>query len=147
VAHARLGTATAAAEIDRVIITSLQERRPGYLVMPTDVAAAPAVPPTAPLSIPAPVASEQVLDAFVSHAGTILSAARTATVLADFLADRFGVAPQLRQLLEVGNFPCSTLSMGKSVLDESDPRFLGIYSVKTIDRPVRDAVEQADALI
>ncbi|MCU1663596.1 MAG: indolepyruvate decarboxylase [Pseudonocardia sp.] len=45
---AYLTTGNATGEIDRVLATSLREHRPGYLVMPTDVAASPVDRPTSP---------------------------------------------------------------------------------------------------
>jgi indolepyruvate decarboxylase len=107
VAQAYLSPGDATAEIDRVLATSLRERRPGYLVMPSDVAASPAGKPTDPLTIAEPDAS--------------------ARVLADFLADRFGVWQEVADLVAAGQVPHSTLSMGKSLFDESDPGFAGTY--------------------
>jgi indolepyruvate decarboxylase len=147
VAQAYLSPGNAVAEIDRVLGTSLRERRPGYLVLPADVAAAPAERPAGPLTVPAPDASARVLAEFTAAARDMLATAGTLAVLADFLADRFGVQHELASLVAAGQIPHTTLSMGKGVLDESSPDFAGTYSGATSAKPALSAVETADALI
>jgi indolepyruvate decarboxylase len=147
VAHAALTVANAAAEIDRVICTALRERRPGYLVVPVDVGASPIAPPVTPLRFSEPPFSEKALDAFVARVREMLGRAGSAVVLADFLADRFDVKPQLRRLLQAGRFPHTTLSMGKGLLDETDPDFFGTFAGRASAPQVRDCVVNADVII
>ena len=52
-ARAALTAATACTEIDRVLSAVRTQRLPGYILIPADVAAAPAAPPAAPLPDPA----------------------------------------------------------------------------------------------
>ncbi|MGW1887207.1 alpha-keto acid decarboxylase family protein [Streptomyces sp. NPDC001970] len=147
VAQAYLSAGNAIAEIDRVLATSQRERRPGYLALPTDVAASPAEPPTEPLIVPEPEASAQVLARFTDAARTMLAEAGTLGVLADFLVDRFGVRAELADLVAAGQIPNATLSMGKGVLDESAPSFVGTYSGVFSAKRVLTAVEEADVLL
>lgn len=147
VAQAYLTPGAAAGEIDRVLATVVRERRPGYLVLPTDVAASPIDPPAAPLVVPPPDFSATVLDAFRAHAREVLADAESATVLADFPADRFGVRAELNALLAAGGFPRAVLASGKGVLDESDPAFAGTYFGSASEKTVREAVESADVVI
>ncbi|WP_435220597.1 alpha-keto acid decarboxylase family protein [Streptomyces sp. Tue6028] len=146
-AQAYLSAGHAIAEIDRVLATSQRERRPGYLVLPTDVAASPAEPPAGPLTAPVPEASARVLARFTDAARTMLAEAGTLGVLADFLVDRFGVRAELAELVAAGQIPNATLSMGKGVLDESAPTFVGTYSGAASTKRVHAAVEQADVLL
>lgn len=147
VAQATLSVANAAAEIDRVIGTALRERRPGYLVLPGDVAVSRIDPPATPLRVPEPEFSKDALDAFLSRAREMLSRAETAVVLADFLADRFGATPQLRRLFEAGRFPYTTTTMGKGLLDETHADFLGTFVGRAAAPEVRERVVNADAVI
>ena len=147
VAQATLTVTNAAAEIDRVISTALCERRPGYLLLPVDVAVSSIAPPASPLRFPEPNFSQKALDAFVARARGMLSRAVSVVVLADFLADRFGVKPQLRRLLQVGRFPHTALSMGKGVLDETDPDFIGTFAGQASAPHVRDRVVNAEVVI
>jgi indolepyruvate decarboxylase len=68
-------------------------------------------------------------------------------VLADFLGDRFGVQAELAELVAAGQVPNATLSMGKGVLDESAPNFVGTYSGAASTKRVLAAIEQADVLL
>lgn len=147
VAQASLTADNAAAEIDRVIAVSLRERRPGYLLMPTDVASAPAERPSGPLVVPPPDQSASVLADFTSAVRTMLSDAGSVAVLADFLADRFGVKHEVADLVAAGQIPHATLSMGKSLLDENDPGFVGVYCGSASDNRVLKAVEGSDVTI
>ena len=147
VAQAYLSAGNATAEIDRVLATSLRARRPGYLVLPVDVAADPAEPPAGPLTVPPPGTSPRVLEDFTAAARSMLSGAGSLAVLADFLADRFGVRRELADLVSVGQIPHATLSMGKGLFDESNPDFAGTYSGAGSAKPTQAAVEDADVLI
>jgi indolepyruvate decarboxylase len=124
VTQAYLTTGNAATEIASVLSTSLRERRPGYLVLPTDVAASSIDRPAGPLA----VAAARVLEDFVVEARTMLAEAGSLTVLADFLADRLGVRRKLANLVTAGGIRHATLSMGKSMFDGSDPNSVGVYS-------------------
>src|SRR5258708_17589618 len=117
------------------------------MVVPAAVAAGPAAPPAAPLVIPQPQMSEHARADFAADARRMLQAAGSVTVLADFLAARFDVRSQLRKLLDAGSLPFATLAMGKGVLDETDPRFVGVYGGRASAESVLKAVEQADVLI
>jgi len=147
VAQAWLTEGNATAEIDRVLATSLRERRPGYLVMPTDVASAPAGRPASQLIVPPPDASASALEEFTSTARTMLARAGSLGVLADYLADRFGVRRDVAGMVTLGEIPHATLSMGKGLFDEADPDFVGTYSGAASPKPVLAAIEEADVTI
>jgi indolepyruvate decarboxylase len=147
VAQAYLSAGDAVAEIDRVLATSLREQRPGYLVLPTDVAASPAEKPAWPLLVPAPDVSARVLEEFTAAARKMLSGAGTLAVLADFLASRFDVEHQLAGLVAAGRIPHATLSMGKGLFDETGPGFAGTYAGAVSAKQTLAAVEGADVLI
>lgn len=146
-AQAYLSAGNAAAEIDRVISTCLRERKPGYLVLPTDVAASPLDLPDGPLEISGPDFSARVLEEFTAAARELLAGAGSVALLADFLADRHGARGELTELIAAGELPHATLSLGKSAVDESDPRFLGVYAGGASDERVRAGVEDSGALI
>jgi indolepyruvate decarboxylase len=147
VAQAYLGADDAPAEIDRVLTAGIRERRPVYLVLPTDVAAAHAERPTGPLAFPDARSSERAIAEFTSAVRGMLTGARTLAVLADFLADRFGLQRELANLVGAGRIPHATLSMGKGLFDETDPDFAGTYAGAASAKPVRAAIEAADVLI
>ena len=74
-AQAALTAATACAEIDRVLSAVRTRRLPGYLLIPADVAVAPAAPPTGPLPAPAEDADPEAVAGFTAAARRLLATA------------------------------------------------------------------------
>lgn len=145
-ATAQLSAGNAAVEIDRVLTTALRERRPGYLMLAADVAAAEIAPPAAPLNA-APPASEAARRAFRAAAEARLAQATRVTLLADFLAARWQQQQALARLRQQRAIPCATLLMGKGVLDEQQPGYVGTYAAAGSERGVSELIEQADVTI
>ncbi|GFG74612.1 alpha-keto acid decarboxylase family protein [Mycobacterium botniense] len=145
-AQANLMPATATREIDRVLCEVREQKRPGYLLMATDVARFPVEPPSAPLPRYTGGTSPRALSLFID-AATELIADHQLTVLADFLVHRLQAVKQLEALLAADEVPHATLMWGKSLVDESSPNFLGIYAGASSAEPVRRAIEQAPVLV
>jgi alpha-keto-acid decarboxylase len=149
-ATAALTAETAGAEIDRVLSSVRNQRLPGYLLLPADVADAPAVPPSAPLPPAREVTDPDSLAGFVAAARALLEAASDrddVRVLAGLLVHRFGAEAELAELLSAGPLVHATSLWGKSVVDESDRHFVGIYAGAASAENVRRAVEDAPILI
>ncbi len=145
-AQAALMPATATREIDRVLSEVREQKRPGYLLMATDVARFPAEPPEAPLPRYTGGTSPRALSLF-TEAATELIDDHQVTVLADFLVHRLHAVAALEALLFADVVPYATLMWGKSMLDESAPHFLGIYAGAASAEPVRRAIEEAPVLV
>jgi TPP-dependent 2-oxoacid decarboxylase len=149
-AQAVLSAEDAPGEIDRVLSTVREGSLPGYLLLPVDVAEAPCAPPSAPLPPPRDLTDPAALTAFRAAAEELLRRADSAggaALLAGVLVHRFGGAPQLRQLLRAAPVPHATTLWGKSVVDESDERYLGVYAGAASEASVRAAIEDAGALV
>ncbi|AHY08560.1 Indole-3-pyruvate decarboxylase [Serratia plymuthica] len=147
VAQANLTAVNAEAEIDRLLTTALFERRPVYLMLPSDVAEAPLASRPAPLMLRQAHLSQASLQAFIAAAREMLLPARRVSLLADFLAERFGAERVLEQWMNEVDMPHSTLLLGKSVLDETHPCFTGTYAGAASDPQVKQLIENADAVI
>jgi len=145
-AQANLMPATARREIDRVLSEVREQKRPGYILLSTDVARFPTEPPSAPLARYTGGTSPRALSMFVD-AATELIADNQLTVLADLLVHRLQAVKELEALLEADMVPYATLMWGKSLLDESSPNFLGIYAGAASAEPVRIAIEEAPVLV
>lgn len=145
-AQAHLRVDTAAADIDRVLTQMHEHKRPGYLMVPTDVVGAETSPPAGPLDLTVDLTSSSALAEF-STAVTTLIADKPVTVLADVLVQRFGAVQELSTLVEKAGIPYATLMWGKGLLDESSPNFLGIYSGAASTDDVRAGVEDSPILI
>lgn len=145
VASAVLTAENAVTEIDRVISEALTQHRPGYLLLAVDVAAAE-------ISLPEEKATaadnhQQVAVAFADAAERLLAPAQRVALLADFLASRWQLQPQLEALRQLRAIPAATLLMGKGVLNEQQPGFVGTYAAQGSSDAVRQAIEDTDVTL
>jgi alpha-keto-acid decarboxylase len=145
-AQANLMPATATREIDRVLSEVREQRRPGYLLLSTDVARFETEPPTAPLPRYTGGTSPRALALFAAAAAELI-ADHQLTVLADLLVHRLNAVDNLEALLAADVVPHATLTWGKSLVDESAPDFLGIYAGAASAEPVRQAIEEAPVIV
>ncbi|UBV16247.1 alpha-keto acid decarboxylase family protein [Mycolicibacterium fortuitum] len=145
-AQANLAPATATREIDRVLSEVREQKRPGYLLIATDVARFPTEPPAAPLPRYTGGTSPRALSMFTAAAAELIGKHRL-TVLADFLVHRLGCVDELGALLAADTVGHATLMWGKSLVDESSPNYLGIYAGAASEESVREAIEDAPVLV
>ncbi|EAM7334637.1 alpha-keto acid decarboxylase family protein [Salmonella enterica] len=146
-ASAILDEQNACFEIDRVLGEMLAARRPGYIMLPADVAKKTAILPTQALALPVHEAQSGVETAFRYHARQCLMNSRRIALLADFLAGRFGLRPLLQRWMAETPIAHATLLMGKGLFDEQHPNFVGTYSAGASSKEVRQAIEDADRVI
>ncbi len=147
VARAQITTENAASEIDRVIRMILKKHRPGYLMLSPDVACQPIYPPTTKLDDSREnITSEAALNAFKQALIEFLPH-KTTTLMADLMVHRLGLQKQLKALIADTDIPYTTLSWGKTLLDEQSPRWAGTYAGLASRPVVKDAVENCECLI
>ncbi len=147
VAQASLTADNAEAEVDRLLTIALFEHRPVYLLLPSEVAEAPLAYRPAPLMLRQAHCSQVSLQAFIAAAREMLLPAKRVSLLADFLAERFGAEKVLTQWMNEVDMPHSTLLLGKSVLDETHDCFTGTYAGAASDPQVKQLIEGADVVI
>ncbi|MGV0812302.1 alpha-keto acid decarboxylase family protein [Mycolicibacterium boenickei] len=145
-AQANLAPATATREIDRVLSEVREQKRPGYLLIATDVARFPTEPPAAPLPRYTGGTSPRARSMFTAAVADLIGEHRL-TVLADFLVHRLGCVDQLNALLAADTVPHATLMWGKSLVDESSPNYVGIYAGAASEDSVREVIEDAPVLV
>lgn len=146
-AQATLTAGNACHEIDRVLSEMLAHHRPSYLMLPADVARASATPPARRLVIEGPPADENQLAGFQEYAGQLLRGSRRVSLLADFLAQRYGLQETLRTWVEKTPIAHATMLMGKGLFDEQNPGFVGTYSGIASAPQTRETIENADTII
>ena len=149
-ARAALTGENAAAEIDRVLATVRDRHLPGYLLLPADVAENPIDRPSGPLPPRIGRTDPEVAVAFARAATALLEDAGTVdriSVLVGLLAHRLGGAPELGNLLIAGPLPHATSLWAKSLVDESEPTFVGTYAGAASDEATRACIEDSAALI
>jgi indolepyruvate decarboxylase len=148
VASTHLGDGeTAPAEIDRVLAACLVHQQPVYISLPTDVVRMRCAAP-GPFVLPAPAPSDPAaLREAVDEAVTMLEGASRPVILGDVELIRFRLQAELAQLLERTGLPYATMMLGKTVLDETHPQFIGLYQGDLSRAYVRRRVETADCVL
>lgn len=128
VAQGVLDAANARDEIDRVLRDIVRYSRPGYLLLPADIASLPTSRPVNALTANnAPTDSTELAE-FVSHARALLRDSRRVSLLADVLALRFGLQSTLNKWVDAVPIPHATMLMGKGLFNETHAGFVGTYS-------------------
>ena len=146
-AQAYLTPENATAEIDRVLGVCLLKKLPVYISLPMDVAshevAAPSDSFIPPVFKSDPATLAEAVDASVA----MLEKAVKPIILADVGVDRHHLHEELRSLLEATGYPYATMNMGKGLLEETHPQFIGIYNGVATEEYVRKRIEEADCVL
>lgn len=141
-----LDRATATNDIDRVLREAVLHRKPGYLMLPVDVARTPATAPSAPLDVTTRLSAQDVEEDFRAAATEFLKGKKTA-VLADIMTERLDAVEELNDFVTSTNFPFASILWGKAMLDETLPNYAGIYIGALSEESTRKVVEEAEVLI
>ncbi|WP_201594260.1 alpha-keto acid decarboxylase family protein [Psychrobacter vallis] len=147
VARAQITPENAASEIDRVIRLILKKHRPGYLMLSPDVARQPIYPPSTKLIDSEENITSQAALADFKQALIEFLPNKTTTLMADLMVHRLGLQNQLKLLIADTEIPYTTLSWGKTLLDENSERWAGTYAGVASRPIVKDAVENCECLI
>lgn len=137
---------TAFQEIDRCLEAAVRYKRPVYLELPRDRV------DSRPLFPHQPSRSNQVSDADALKASLVealerLQVAQRPVIIAGIEIHRFGLQKWVVDLAEKYNIPmCATL-LGKSVVSEKHPLYLGVYEGAMGRKAVTDYVESADCIL
>lgn len=147
VAQGVLDATNARDEIDRVLRDIVRYSRPGYLLLPADIASLPTSRPVNALTANnAPTDSTELAE-FVSHARALLRDSRRVSLLADVLALRFGLQSTLNKWVDAVPIPHATMLMGKGLFNETHAGFVGTYSGGASLPETRAAIEDADVIL
>ena len=137
---------TAFRDIDRALAICWQYKRPVYIELPRDqVDVVPRHP--VPVLPPPAVADPAVLNEAVAEAVARLRVAKRPVILADVEVHRFGLTFELLTLAERAGIPIAVTILGKSVVSELHPNYLGIYEGAMGRDDVATAVEGSDCLL
>lgn len=122
-----------------------EEERPGatHLELPQDIAA----DPTEARLIPASYSRRPLAeDKAIAHAAAAIMRARHPLLMIGAGANRKATARQLRALIAKLGIPFFTTQMGKGVVDETDPLWLGNAALSDHDF-VHRAIDAADCIV
>ncbi len=137
---------TAFAEIDRVLDACDRFKRPVYIELPRDMVHV--VPPIAHGYAGAVRQNdpEATLEA-IRETIELLDAARKPVIVAGVEIHRFGLQDELLKLAEAAEIPIATTMLGKSVVSERHPLFVGLYEGGIGDQVVTEFVEESDLVL
>lgn len=137
---------TAAAEIIRVVDAVLEHCRPGYIEIPYDVVDMPIKIPALP-NKPVATSDEENLSAMIEDAVAMINAAKQPVIIADVELHRHGLTDLALAFASKFNIPVASTLLSKSIIAETHPLFIGVYSGSLSDKDVQQYVEKSDCLI
>ena len=138
---------TAPAEIDRVLSVCLSHQQPVYISIPSDVVMMPCQRPQAFLFPPALGSDPDTLGEAIAEALEMLDKAQKPVVIGDVELIRFKLQQDFAGFLDKTGFPYVTMMLGKSVLSEQHPQFIGLFEGERSREYVRNRVESADCIL
>jgi indolepyruvate decarboxylase len=137
---------TAFAEIERVLDACDRFKRPVYIEIPRDMVHV--VPPTAHgFRKPDSQVDQHALHEAVAEAHAKLSRAEKPIIIAGIEIHRFGLQDKVIELAEKAKIPLSATLLGKSVISEKHPLYIGLYEGAMGQAEVTQFVEDSDCVL
>jgi len=137
---------TAFREIDRCLEAAVRYKRPVYLELPRDRVRSEWLYPHVP-AVTEPKSDPAVLKEALAEAADMINGCEKPVILAGVEMHRFGLQAEILKLAEKHSIPmCATL-LGKSVVSEKHPLYLGVYEGAMGRESVTRFVEESDCVI
>lgn len=139
-------SATAFREIDRVLDAVARFKRPGYLEIPRDmVHVVPHV--TYTYQRPEQAADAEAAAEAADEAASLLGRAQKPILIAGVEIHRFGLQSDVLALAEQSRIPIAATLLGKSVIGEAHPLYVGLYEGAMGRAGVTQFVEESDCVL
>ncbi len=137
---------TAFREIDRCLAACKRYKRPVYLELPRDRVNTRGIYAHTPVE-ERPVSNKGALREALAEAAEMINESQRPILIAGVEMHRFGLGNEVVKLAEKHDIPmCATL-LGKSVVSEKHPLYVGIYEGAMCREPIRKFVEESDCLV
>ena len=137
---------TAFNEIDRVLDAVYRQKRPGYIELPRDMVSIQGQVYQRP-STDGHHSDPEMLNAALANAIGFINQSENPIILAGADLHRFGYQNKLLRLTEEKQIPVVTTLLGKSVMPEAHPLYVGIYGGGMSRDEVSMLVETSDCVI
>lgn len=140
---------SAPTEIDRCIREAYIHQRPVYIGLPTNLtdSKVPASLLDTPIDLSLkpndPETQSEAIDGILQ----LIENSKNPIILVDACASRHHCKEEVLKIIEKTQFPVFTTPMGKSTIDESHPRFGGVYVGSLSHEDVKQAVGNADLVL
>ena len=147
VAGAELNDAnTAFREIDRLLAACKRYSRPVYLEIPRDMVHVR--PDHAPeYELPKVTSDTRALAEAVEEAARRIEKSRQPVLLLGVEIHRFGLQDQVLKLAESAGLPMAATMLGKGVVAETHPQYMGLYEGALGPQEVTRYVEESDCVV
>lgn len=140
--------ATAGYEIDRVIESMHTYKRPVYIELPRDIAKMSLTYDVYKQGTPKAKSSDpQSLQEAMEEVIELIQEARNPVIMAGVELSRFNLGKELMQFAEHANIPIVTTLLSKSVINERNPLFGGVYTGSASHEHTRKLVDDSDCLL
>ncbi len=133
--------------IDEALRACWTLKRPVYIELPRDMVDVVPRQPYQSAAVAEPVSHAAALSEAVAEAVAALARAKRPVILADVEIHRFGLGIELTELVARSGIPVAVTILGKSVIGEGDPSFIGVYEGAMGHPEVRRQVEDSDCLL
>lgn len=131
-------------EIDRVITEFIKEKKPVYISIPKDICHMEIDDEP---EINSPESDEKKLSKAIKHALELIDKANFPLIIGDVLTYRFKAKKEFNHFVEKSGIPTTTLIMGKGLINESSPNFIGTYLASLENPEVYETVKSSDCVI
>ena len=138
---------TAPVEIDRVLSACLSHQQPVYISLPADVVRMKCARPNAFHFPTHPRSDQDALGESIKEAVGMLTSAQKPIVIGDVELIRFKLQKEFAGFLEKTGLPYVTMMLGKTLLSEQHPQFVGLFEGDRSRDYVRNRVESADCVL
>jgi len=138
---------TAPAEIDRVLLACISHQQPVYISFPSDMVMEKC-PRPGPFPFPGhPHSDPGALAEAIKETLGMLEKAQKPVVIGDVELIRFKLQKDFAGFLDKTGFPYVTMMLGKTLLSEHHPQFIGLFEGDRSREYVRNRVESADCIL
>jgi TPP-dependent 2-oxoacid decarboxylase len=138
---------TAERDMDQAFAALLRYRRPIYIEIPRDLVHTPLANPLRPLCLDDTPSNTAALEEAIAEVRAMLASARRPAILAGAEIGRFGLQDDLTRLVERLNVPIASTLLGKSIIREDHPLYVGVYGGLIARDEVQQFINESDCLL
>ena len=138
---------TAEREMDRAFAALLRYRRPIYLEIPRDMVHCPLTGGMKPICLEDTPSDPAALEEALSEVRIMLASAKRPAMLVGAEVGRFGLQDDLARLVERLNIPIASTLLGKSIIREDHPLYVGVYGGLIGREEVQQFINDSDCLL
>jgi indolepyruvate decarboxylase len=140
--------ASAGYEIDRAFEALQYYKRPIYIELPRDVAKQPISYDVYKLGTPKiPPTDLDNLDEAIKETFSFIAESKKPAILAGVELARYHLSEQMVKFAEKNRIPVATTMLGKSLINEQNPLFAGIYLGPNSAEHTKKVIEDSDCLL